>query len=556
MPRTVNPAPVSYQQGHRETFWVADPIGDVAYTVQATLAVVSDNAYWYVDDTLDLAIEGLQRAASVFEAEIHPLITGTFGDIWNPGIDNDPRLTILHTALRGVAGYYGSPDEYPREIHPHSNEREMLYMDGGRLRPGSPQYLGVLTHELQHAVHWAGDSSEEAWVNEGMSEVAQDLAGYRGDFVNSFLMNPDTQLNYWPDQLERSAPHYGAANLFLSYLAQHYGGYERLRELVHEPADGINGVELYLSPYGRSFLDVFKEWVVANYLDLSEGPFGYPDRRVRVRDVLPWAVYGEINQTLSQFATHYVDLRLQDGDALIGFHGESQVAQFGARCHSGRYCWWGNRGDSIDSTLTRRLDLSGVKDATLEFWTWFSLEEDWDYAYVEISADGGDTWDILEGKHTTSENPVGNNFGHGFTGSSQGWVQEKIDLSPYAGGIVLLRFEYVTDDTVYLDGFLIDDIAVPGLDLFDDAEGDHGWQAEGFVRTDNALPQDYLVQVIEERADGEVSVRDMSLDKNRSGQILIQGFGSGLDHAVILVSPVTRGTHQPAQYILSVSPPQ
>ena len=555
MPRTVNPAPVSYQQGHRQTFWVADPVDDVAYTVQATLEVVSDNAYWYVDDTLDLPLEGLQRAASVFETEIHPLIIGTFGDIWNPGIDNDPRLTILHTALRGVAGYYGSPDEYPREIHPHSNEREMLYMDGGTLRPGSAQYLGVLTHELQHAVHWAGDSSEEAWVNEGMSEVAQELAGHRADFVDSFLINPDTQLNYWPDQLQKSAPHYGAATLFLSYLAQHYGGYERLRELVNEPADGINGVELYLSPYGRSFLEVFKDWVVANYLDLSEGPYGYTDRNVRVRDVLPWAAYGEIKQTLSQFATHYVDLRLQDGDALVGFDGESQVAQVGARCHSGRYCWWGNRGDSIDSTLTRRLDLSGVRDATLEFWTWFSLEEDWDYAYVEVSADGGDTWEILEGKHTTSENPVGNNFGHGFTGSSQGWVQEKIDLSPYAGYIVLLRFEYVTDDTVYLDGFLIDDIAVPELDLFDDAEGDHGWQAEGFVRTDNTLPQDYLVQVIEERADGKVSVRDLALDQNRRGQILIQGFGSGLDHAVILVSPVTRGTHQPAQYILSVSPP-
>ena len=555
MPRTVNPAPVSYQQGHRQTFWVADPVDDVAYTVQATLEVVSDNAYWYVDDTLDLPLEGLQRAALVFEAEIHPLITGTFGDVWNPGIDNDPRLTILHTALRGAAGYYGSPDEYPREIHPHSNEREMLYMDGGRLRPGSAQYLGVLTHELQHAVHWAADTSEEAWVNEGMSEVAQELAGHRADFVDSFLMNPDTQLNYWPDQLQKSAPHYGAATLFLSYLAQHYGGYERLRELVNEPADGINGVELYLSRYGRSFLDVFKDWVVANYLDLSEGPYAYTGRNVRVGDVLPWVSYGEINQTLSQFATHYVDLRLQDGDALVGFDGESQVAQVGARCHSGRYCWWGNRGDSIDSTLTRRLDLSGVRNATLEFWTWFSLEEDWDYAYVEVSTDGGDTWEILEGKRTTSENPVGNNFGHGFTGSSQGWVQEKINLSPYAGDIVLLRFEYVTDDTVYLDGFLIDDIAVPELDLFDDAEGDHGWQAEGFVRTDNTLPQDYLVQVIEERADGKVSVRDLALDQNRSGQILIQGFGSGLDHAVILVSPVTRGTHQPAQYVLSVSPP-
>ena len=224
------------------------------------------------------------------------------------------------------------------------------------------------------------------------------------------------------------------------------------------------------------------------------------------------------------------------------------------QCHSGRYCWWGNRGDSIDSKLTRELDLSTVDQATLEFWTWFRLEKDWDYAYVEVSSDGGDTWTILKGQYTTSQNPIGNNLGHGFTGASGGWVKERMDLSPYTGGKVLLRFEYVTDDAVYLDGFVIDDVAIPELGLVDGAEEDGGWHSEGFMRIENALPQRYIVRVIQEATDGSISVRDMDLDEMSQGQLLVQGFGSRLAHAVVVVSPITRGTHQPARYSLSVAP--
>ena len=553
--RTVNPRPVSYQEGHQETFWVSDLVDAGAYTIQATLKLVSKHAYWYVDDLLEIAVDDLKEAARVYESRILPIMTGSFGDIWDPGVDNDPRLTILHTPLRAADGYYGSRDEYPRQTHPRSNEREMIYVDGTRLTPGSPAYLGVLTHELQHAVHWNLDSGEDAWVNEGMAELAKEMAGYGATFVDIFLARSDSQLNYWPDESSTSPPHYGAATLFLGYLTQHYGGGQGLKELARESADGINGVEAYLSQFGRTFLDVFKDWVVANYVDAQEGPFGYPNRSVRVRDVDFMISYGERKDVLPQFSARYIDVRLKEGDALVSFQGESEVSQVGSRCYSGRLCWWGNRGDSIDSTMTREFDLSGLDRATLEFWTWFSLEKDWDYAYVEVSSDGGETWTLLEGQHTTSENPVGNSYGHGFTGDTNGWVEEKIDLSLYAGGNVMLRFEYITDDAVYLDGFLIDDIAIPETGFLDDAERSLGWQADGFLRTDNRLAQDYVVQVIVERSDGRISVRDMDLDAGRNGQLLIEGFGSVVEHAVVVVSPVTRGTHQPAPYSLRVARP-
>jgi hypothetical protein len=428
-------------------------------------------------------------------------------------------------------------------------------MDGGQLNPGSSAYLGTLTHEVQHAIHRNLDRDEDTWINEGMSEVARELAGYRVETANPFLMRPDTQLNHWPNLLGQTGRHYGASALFLIYLAQQYGGYESMADLSAEQADGVDGVQAYLEPYGTTFLDVFKDWVIANYLDAPEGRLGYPTRGVRVRAVQRLFDYGSLNGVLPQFSARYLDIRLPGGDALVTFQGEPIVPQVSTTCRSGRYCWWGNRGDSIDSTLTREFDLSGLEQATLEFWTWYEIEPTWDHAYVEVSVDEGTTWSILEGSHTRAEDPTRSNLGPSFDGRSDGWVKETMDLSPYTGQRVLLRFEYVTDDGVYLDGFLIDDLSIPEIGFEDGAERDMGWDEAGFSRVTTTLPQYYAVQVIEETAEGMVTVRELSLDEKRRGEYLLEGFGDELVSAAIVVSPITLGTHIPTRFSIDVSRP-
>ena len=544
-----------YRIGHTEPFFVTDLVDTSVHTVQATVRVVTEHAYWYLDDTLgEVPLEVLQNAAEEFESSVHPALTGALGDIWSPGVDNDPRLTVLNTRLNGAAGYFGSQDEYPSATHSYSNEREIVYMDGGLLLAGVNRYLTVLAHELQHAIHWNADPGEDAWINEGLSEVATGIAGFAPSFVGSFLRQPSTQLNHWPEEISQTAPSYGAATLFLTYVAQHYGGQGGLRSLVKDPMDGVEGMESYLSRFGTSFLEVFKDWVVANFLGEREGTYGYGDLGYRVESLQFVRDYGERTAEAPQLSASYTVLQLAEDAVVLRFKGNTEVAQVPTECRSKSTCWWGNRGDSIDSTLTRELDLTEVSEATLDFWTWFAVEEDWDYAYVEVSTDGGATWAILEGGHTTAENPLGNSYGPGFTGRSDGWVQERIDLTPYVEGQVLLRFEYVTDDGVYLDGFVIDDVAVPQLGFLDDAESDSGWDARGFVRTRNRLPQHYFVQVIEQRSDGTNLVRDVELDDENTGEVLIKGLDTELTSAVIVVSPATPGTHVPARYTLTVAP--
>ena len=38
-------------------------------------------------------------------------------------------------------------------------------------------------------------------------------------------------------------------------------------------------------------------------------------------------------------------------------------------------------------------DLTRLQKATLQFSTWYNIEKDYDYAYVEVSTDSGKTWD-------------------------------------------------------------------------------------------------------------------------------------------------------------------
>ena len=148
--------------------------------------------------------------------------------------------------------------------------------------------------------------------------------------------------------------------------------------------------------------------------------------------------------------------------------------------YSGVYEWWGGRGDRLNNTLTRAVDLTGVTSAQLEAWFWYDIEQDWDYGYVEVSTDGV-TFTTLPSTITTNTNPNGNNRGNGITGASD-WVKATFDLAPVAGQQAYIRFTYITDGAVNLRGLCVDDIAIPAIGFFDDVEaGNSGWVTSGWT---------------------------------------------------------------------------
>ena len=95
---------------------------------------------------------------------------------------------------------------------------------------------------------------------------------------------------------------------------------------------------------------------------------------------------------------------------------------------------------------------------SVRFYTWYEIEDGWDYAYVEISTDGGQSFNPIPGNITTNSDPHGNNRGNGITGSSSGWVQAKFPLNSYVGSEVLLKLSYITDIFVLESGIYFDDL--------------------------------------------------------------------------------------------------
>ena len=549
IPRVVNAQSPNYQQGRKDTFSVLNIVTNQVYPVSATLQLVTDHAYWYVDDDVAFSMQDLEESARLYEERIRPQIVQVFGEELVPGVDNDTRLTILHTPLSGLAGYFSSADEYPTQVHPTSNQREIIYIDTSFLELNTREYLGTLAHEFTHAVHFRADRTEDTWVNEGLAEMGRELAGYRSSFRSSYLSSTQASLILWSDNPSSSIPNYGGASLFMEYLAQQYG-LDSLRLLMNQPADSIQGVQAYLEAVEaqRDFRQLFADWIVANYLDdPDDTAYGYVDQNIQVHGAYLIREPTSLEEQVEQYGVRYYTLNLDAAQATVRFQGQTQTTLLPDSLPGDGSCWWGNRGDSIDSTLTRWIDLSQQESATLTYSLWYDIENGWDFAYLEVSTDDGATWDILETNHSTSRDPLGNAFGPGYTGQI-GWTIETVDLTQYAGLNVLLRFEYVTDDTVNGTGICLGNIAINNAEL-----ADAGWDALGFIQTDNSVSQSYIVRVIE--IGQETVVRDISLDNDQHATFTIEGLGTGIDRAIIIVSAIAEHTAVPALFNLEVAVP-
>jgi immune inhibitor A len=554
-PRTVNPdGSPDYEVGTRRLFRASNVDTDEQFDVYAILEYKTEHVYMWVEEGARFDRDELGAAAELFEKSTYSTNRAFFGSEWSTGVDNDPHLSILHASNLGstVAGYYSSADEFVSAVREDSNEMEMFYINIENVTINDSFYNGVLAHEFQHMIHWYNDRNEETWLNEGFSELAMYLNGFDvggSDWV--FAMVPDTQLNSWPEGPGAAGANYGAGYLFTSYFLDRFGP-DATQALVGHAENSFASVEAVMDDLGTglTYEDLYTDWIVANLLDepdIADGRFGYEDIDPPSFEIVTTHRRSDYpvstSETVHQYGTDYIEVD-SDNPLTLRFTGSTQIGLVNTQAHSGRYMWWSNRGDDSDMQLTRGFDLSGVSEATLEFWTWFDIEEDWDYAYVEVSADGGETWEILTTPSGTPTNPNGNSFGWAYTGGSGGdpaeWIQEQIDLSPYAGQEVLIRFEYITDDAVNRPGFVVDDISIPEIDYFSDFEEDEdGWEPAGFMRHANVLPQRWLVQMV--LFGPEITVERLVLDEDQTGEWTIP-LDNRTDRAVLTVSglaPVT-----------------
>lgn len=141
--------------------------------------------------------------------------------------------------------------------------------------------------------------------------------------------------------------------------------------------------------------------------------------------------------------------------------------------------YYSGQGNDLDNYMTRPMALSS--DTPISFRANYDIELDWDYAYLDASADGGDTFAPVETSLSTTTDPNGQNFGFGITGTSGGWVDGTATLP---SGTTDVRFRYWTDGAVVGQGFAVDTIQV-GTDPVDDATDPGPWDFAGFSRVAN-----------------------------------------------------------------------
>lgn len=272
--------------------------------VRANLLHVSDKAFFYVEnewwgalsarETTKQQIIGL---ADEFDKVIYPRLTEVFGSEWNPGIDGEPRITVLISRMReGAGGYFNSADEFPKTISPSSNEREMIYLNSSYME--STRAKAFLAHEFHHLINFYQKEKlrglmEDVWLNEALSEYSGALCGYEKVLQGSnlekrvaeFLRNPSDSLAEWSGQ----TTDYGPVNLFMQYLVARHGE-QFLYRLARTNSIGMESIDTALSQIGaqETFKDIFANWTVANYI--NDCRVGTGQKYCYLNDLLPYSV--------------------------------------------------------------------------------------------------------------------------------------------------------------------------------------------------------------------------------------------------------------------------
>jgi hypothetical protein len=385
-------------------------------------------------------------------------------------------------------------------------------------------YEGVIAHELEHLLMNYSDPGEVSWVDEGLADLAiflncYDIGGSHLTYQQVF--HRETSLTRWGGGLEN----YGASLTYFLYLWEQAGGngtianpdytadceYDNsggdllIKLIFQNQADGMAGVQAAITQYNamttgtdlRSAEELFKDWAIAVKLD-DEGSdrwdirnvdFGDPaftswtvdiandqfwNRRGQYIGRMPDARWQNNKHVPAQsalpFGVSYETFRNPGPNFGFTFEGSpfEQVAP-----HTGDRHWWGG-AESLNENILDVQSAGTAAGAVVDFWTWYFIEDGWDYGYLEAQVNGewvtvplylaGTTTEV-----TTNTNPHDNNEeGNGLTGTSGGayFVDEPeyihLQSAPLPAGTTDVQFRYSTD-AAYLDtGFFVDDVTVGG----------------------------------------------------------------------------------------------
>jgi len=533
--------------------WSVPPDRDGSEAILPQILPMADNNYRGEGDNIVVLVDNVRddNFYDTNNANTLSYIAGFFYSVFNEYFD---RNVMTIDAWDWIHRTGATPPNEP-STDPCTNAGARPFL-----------YESVFAHEYQHLLEYYEDVDEYSWVNEGLSNFSEVLTGY-ADFeipitqtgfdgaVQCFLGNagiqteanpipfeggPENSLTLWGDQNDDPSEilcDYGAASTIMMMLNTRYGT-EFLSDLHSEDANGFEGLQAVLDAHGveATASDIVHDWLVTVALDslLEDGATlngGDP------ADFTADGIDGAINwDTIQSYSTpgappngaDFVRLRDAAGEYLSA--GEIDDISFaGVASHPPDPIEWtidqgalfSGAGDNLDRAIAREITVP-AGDPTLTFQAQWDTEELWDFGFVQISTDGGETWTSLSNDDTTSEHDPGAipqvvaNL-PGFTGVSGGFVPETLDLSAYAGQTVLLSFRYITDGGVTGGGFWVDDVSVGGT-LISDGSTLDGWSS--LTEINPIEIEGYKVQLLAYEDDGSVAwIGELPVDSGFEGSL-------------------------------------
>ncbi|MDQ0366781.1 immune inhibitor A domain-containing protein [Catenuloplanes indicus] len=379
-------------------------------------------------------------------------------------------------------------------------------------RPARPRsYEGTFAHEWQHLAENYADPGETTWLDEGLADFAQFLVGYSntaatvyepgydghlacfqgfGSVQTQYNVNPrdcggpENSLNLWGENPNPAAvlADYGNAYEFMQFLYDRYG--LGIITALHRDAElqGLASVAAEVKKRGvKDLYQLIHDYQSMVLLDKIVGgrwgvSLGVPKNRVTSKSLNSTVNLANPNANVTPGAApngaDYVLLQDRNGKALKG--KDLRSVQFtGATTLPTQPLEWTLVNDGGDSVLfsgnENNTDAAAVFEATvpaaspsLTFDAKYGAEAGYDYGYVSVSTDGGQTYTIIPGDRT-----VDAPLGPGLNGTTDGYQPHSYDLSAYAGQSVLISIRYVSDGGVNEGGLLVDDIAVGGTLISD-----------------------------------------------------------------------------------------
>ena len=454
-------------------------------------------------------------------AQNHTYIAGFFSSGFNELLDRNVMTVDAFDWLHRT-GATPPNEPVPGDLCENKSARPFLYES-------------VFAHEYQHLLEYYQDSNEALWVNEGLSDWARTLTRYTDprlpitdqgfdSHIQCFLGylgietpanpvprqgGPENSLTVWGDQGNGEILcDYGATASLMELIRDDYGK-AFMTKLHRFDANGLRGLTRALRSAGSedTARDVLHRWAAAVALDgvLDDGAVlhgGSPaDYRVPTLDAtINWDTEeAYASPGAPPNGSDYVRLREANGSYIAA--GNIRKIEFdGAEHHAAAPLAWevdpsppGQVGDpaffsgsghNLNRAMVRRVTVP-EGGASLTFETRYSLEEYYDYGYVEVSTDGGRTYEKLSNNNTIPDNSGRPSF-TGNSGCPEGtygngtcsprWVSQTFDLTQFGGREIIIGFRYVTDVEGASAGWWIDDVSVGATSLGDGTNLD-GWSS-------------------------------------------------------------------------------